>query len=108
MEDMAYQRSRDLLVRLETSRGITARNWGHIHNYVYKPKGFHAKTSDWIGSRESLADGVAGVWRSRRSSVWDRYYSPGYKAIWYVPPSTSSLTHVTPPGYDPGQVNAQE
>jgi hypothetical protein len=38
---------------LETSRGISARNRGHIHNYVHKPEGFHAKSSDWTGFRES-------------------------------------------------------
>jgi hypothetical protein len=51
---MVVQRFRDLSVRSETSRDITARNLGHIHNYVYKLRGLLAKTSDWTRSRESI------------------------------------------------------
>jgi hypothetical protein len=53
MENMDYQRSKDLLEKISNFQGHNGKKL-HIHNYVYKLSGLLAKVPGWMGSKESI------------------------------------------------------
>jgi hypothetical protein len=73
---------------LETSRDFSAKNQGHIHNYVYKLEGLLAKESGRIGSEESNRSG--GFLQNLQDTETDPRVMKFFRGF-FARPSSSSL-----------------